>query len=332
MTDAGPALPPVEAAGLALPRLALGTVPLGNFRAAIDDEQARATVDAAWELGVRAFDTAPLYGSGLAERRLGDALAGRPRDDYVISTKVGNRLDPDAPVRADLLDGDEPIYRDIPALQPVADFGADAVLRSLEESLARLRLDRVDIVYLHDPAAASPGLGEALAVLERLRDEGVVRAIGVGGSDVDAVDAISRRARIDVFLEAGLITLLDHGASDRIGALARERGFRVVAAGVFASGILAAPDPAASTYFYRHAEADTVERVRRIRDVCSRHGVSPLAAAVQFPLRLDEVGTVLLGAAAPEEMRADAEALAAEIPDAFWDELDAEHNRREEAR
>ncbi len=303
-------------------RIALGTVPLGNFRVAIDDERATATVDAAWRAGIRYFDTAPLYGSGLAERRLGDALRGHPRDQFLLSTKVGNRLDAEAAVRADLMDAGEPIYRDIPPLQPVVDFRAGEVRRSLEGSLQRLGVDRVDMVLLHDPAADSPHLAEAIKVIDGMRNEGMIGAVGVGGSDVDALDAICDVISIDVFLEAGLISILEHRLQERISRTARERGIHVIAAGVFHSGILAAPDPAASTYFYRRASREVVERVLRVRRICADHGVDPLAAAVQYPLRVAGVGTVLLGAAAPDEIVADVEALDAVIPDDFWAEFD----------
>jgi D-threo-aldose 1-dehydrogenase len=304
--------------------LALGTVPLGNYRRAIADADADAVVERAWERGIRAFDTAPLYGSGLAETRLGRALAGRPRDEYVLSTKVGNVLSEDAPPRPDLLDHGVPIYRDVPALGPVVDFRRDAVLRSLEESMARLGTDRFDIVYLHDPLVDTPHvLDEAYPVLDELRSQGVVGAIGIGGSDIPAFLGIAHEARIDAMLVASRLTLLDRSGAGELLDLCRAQGIAIVAGAVFNSGILAAPDPATASFGYKRATPDVVARVEQLRALCARFGVPPIAAAIRFPLRFDGVGSVVVGAASTVELDADVDAAVAPIPDEFWNAVDA---------
>ena len=302
---------------------ALGTVPLGNFRRAIPDDDALAVVDRAWELGVRSFDTAPLYGSGLAESRLGRALTCRPRDQYVLSTKVGNVLSADAPPRADLLDHGVPIYRDIPALNPVVDFRRDAILSSLEQSMRRLGTDHFETVYLHDPLVDTEHvLDEAYPVLEGLRDEGVIGAIGVGGSDIGAFLHLMRHTQLDVLLVASRLTLLDDRGAGELLEECRERSIAVVAGAVFNSGILAATQPAAASFDYRSADAGVVARVDALRELCRASGVSPVAAAIRFPLRLDGVTSVVVGAASVAELDADVVALGETVPAEFWAAVD----------
>jgi D-threo-aldose 1-dehydrogenase len=212
-----------------LGRLGLGTAPLAGLYEAVDDDTAHATVDRAWELGVRFFDTAPYYGSGLGERRLGEALRARPRDEYVLSTKVGRLLRPG-----------ESGWHGAPQLEAYFDFSHDAVLRSLEQSLERLGLDRVDIALVHDPDNHyDDAIAGAFPALERLRDEGVVRAIGAGMNQTEMLCRFAREADPDCFLVAGRYTLLDRSAADELLPLCEQRGIAVIAGGVFNSGVLA---------------------------------------------------------------------------------------------
>ena len=254
-----------------LGRLALGTAPIGGLYESVEDETARAVVDQAWKLGLRYFDTAPRYGAGLAERRLGAGLRGRPREEFVVSTKVGRLL---RPGRSE--------WGGAPELVDYFDFSQAATLRSLEESLGRLGLDRVDIVFVHDP---DDHFDEALAgsfrALRRLRDEGVVRAIGVGANQPEVLCRFAREADPDCFLVAGRFTALDRTAEAELLPLCEEKGITVIAGGVFNSGVIVG----GTTFDYETAAPDVVARVARLREACDRHDVPLPAAAVQFPLR-----------------------------------------------
>jgi D-threo-aldose 1-dehydrogenase len=290
--------------------LGLGTAPLGGLYEAVSDEDAHAVVDRAWELGLRLFDTAPLYGSGLAERRLGLALRDRPRDAYVLSTKVGRLLRPGPP--------DETQFEGIPPLHPEFDFSRDGALRSLEESLERLGLDRVDIALIHDPddhfAEAIDG---AYHALEQLRAEGVVKAIGVGMNQSDLLVRFAREGDFDCFLLAGRYTLLDRSGAGELLPLCEERGIDVIAAGVFNSGILAGGD----TFDYRRAPAEIVARAQRLRDICARWDVPVEAAAIQFPLRHPAVACALVGCRSSAEVDEDVRLFELDLPDGLWQEL-----------
>jgi D-threo-aldose 1-dehydrogenase len=290
-----------------LGRLALGTAPIGGLFAAVDDETAHAVVERAWELGLRYFDTAPRYGAGLAERRLGAALSGKPRDGFVVSTKVGRVLRPG-----------ESAWHGAPALVDEFDFSHDAALRSLDESLGRLGLDRVDVALVHDP---DDHFDEALAgsfrALRRLRDEGAVRAIGVGANQPEVLCRFAREADPDCFLVAGRYTALDRSAAAELLPLCEERGIAVIAGGVFNSGVLAG----GGTFDYEDAPPDVVARVERLRETCGRHGVPLPAAALQFPLRHPAVGTVLVGCRTPAEVADDVRLSNIAVPEALWEEL-----------
>ncbi|MGM1063159.1 aldo/keto reductase [Saccharothrix sp. Mg75] len=296
-----------------LTRLGFGTGPLGNLYAEVTDEDAFAALEAAWDAGVRYFDTAPHYGLGLAERRLGEFLRGRPRSAFAVSTKVGRLLEPSSAGGDDLANGFA-----VPATsRRVWDFGADGVRRSLESSLERLGLDRVDVVYLHDPddhweRAVSSAVPELLS----WREQGVVDAVGVGMNQWELPARFVRAADLDVVLLAGRYTLLERPGEPLLD-LCAERGVSVVAAGVFNSGLLVG----GGTYEYRPAPPALVARARRIAEVCARHGVTPAQAAVRFPLRHPAVASVLVGVRTAEEARANAAALSAEVPDALWEEL-----------
>ena len=302
-----------------LSELSLGCSQLGNLHQAIDDATARATVDAAWDEGVRYFDTAPHYGLGLSERRLGAALANRPRADFVVSTKVGRLLEPLPAAR-----GQDPEGFAVAAThRRVWDFSRDGVRRSLEESLRRLGLDRVDLVYLHDP---DDHLEEVLAAgypaLEELRDEGVVAAIGAGMNQTRVLAELARSTDVDLVMLAGRYTLLEQRALDDLLPVCERRGIGVVAAGVFNSGVLARRDPAPdATYDYARPPAEVLDRARRIAEVCERHGTTLPEAALAFPLGHPAVVSVCVGARSPEQVRRNARLLGAAIPPALWDEL-----------
>jgi D-threo-aldose 1-dehydrogenase len=305
--------------GTRLTELSLGCAQLGNLHQAIDDDTAAATVDAAWDAGVRYFDTAPHYGLGLSERRLGAALASRPRADYVLSTKVGRLLEPLSAVCGQDTDG----FAVAATHRRVWDFSRDGVRRSIEESLQRLRLDRVDIAYLHDP---DDHLEQVLATgypaLEELREEGVLAAIGAGMNQAPMLAELARNADIDLVMLAGRYTLLEQRALDDLLPVCERRGIGVVVAGVFNSGLLARRNPPEdATYDYARAPADVLDRARRIADVCERHGTTLPEAAMAFPLAHPAVVSICVGARSPEQVQRNVRLLGAAIPHDLWDEL-----------
>jgi D-threo-aldose 1-dehydrogenase len=278
--------------------LGLGTAPIGNMFTGVTDDDAQATVDAAWDGGLRYFDTAPLYGHGTSERRLGKALRSRPRDEYVLATKVGRVLDPAGAERAPT------IFRDIGDLEPRFDYSRDAVLRSLEESMVRLGLDRVDVALVHDPDDhEDDALTHAFPALVQLRDEGVVRAIGAGMNQHEMLRRFVEQVDLDCVLLAGRYSLLDQGGADLLDACA-SRGVGVVVGGVFNTGVLVDPD-VHQTYDYESASPEVIGRARRLRDACRTHGVALGAAALQFAGRHPAVTTVLVGARSPAEIDLD---------------------------
>jgi D-threo-aldose 1-dehydrogenase len=300
-------------------RLALGCAPLGNLFEPVDDARASATVDRAWEAGIREFDTAPHYGAGLSERRLGAALAGRPRAEFDVSTKVGRLLVP-ASDGASGGDGGD-MFAHAPTLERVFDFSRDGVRRSLESSLERLGLDRVDILYVHDPDHhLDQAIDEALPELAELRSQGVIRQLGAGMNQAPALVRIVSEADVDRVLVAGRYSLLDQSAAEQLLPLCAERGVAVVVGGVLNSGILADPRPGAM-YDYEPAPPELVERARRIASVCARHGTRLVDAAIAFPLRHPAVRTVLVGARSPAEVSVAAAGVARELPEGLWQEL-----------
>lgn len=296
-----------------LPRIGMGTAPLGGLFEAVSDETAHATIELAWERGIRFFDTAPLYGLGLSEQRLGRFLAGRPRDDFVLATKVGRLLRADAPAQPR-----EAIWNDVPALNPVFDFSYDGVLRSVEESLQRLGLDRIDVLHIHDPDDHyEEAMTGAYPALDRLRSEGVIRAVGAGMNQAEMLVRFTREADFDCFLVAGRCTLLDQAALPELLPLCAERGIAVIAGGVFNSGLLAG----GTTFNYRPAPSELLEEAARLEAVCARHDVPLAAAALQFPLRNPAVTSILLGPRAPAELAQNLDLLDVPIPAGLWDEL-----------
>lgn len=298
--------------------LALGAANIGNLYRPMSDEDAWDVLDAAWESGIRSFDTAPHYGLGLSERRLGAFLATKPRADYVVSTKVGRLLRP-SPETADRLD--EANQFAVPAaLKRVWDFSAGGIRASLEESLERLGLDRVDVLYLHDPDEhdLAADLATGVPAVAALRDEGLVEAVGIGSKSTEALVAAVRTGALDLAMVAGRYTLLEQ-ARDVVTAC-RENGTGIVAAAVFNSGLLATARPG-RRYEYGVVPHEVLERARHLARVCERHGVTLPEAALQFPLREPAVRSVVVGAASAEQVRENARRLAVEIPEALWDEL-----------
>jgi D-threo-aldose 1-dehydrogenase len=314
---------PVGDRGVRLTELGLGGSMLGNLYQAISDEDGRAAVDAAWQAGVRYFDTAPHYGLGLSERRFGRALADRPRTEYVLSTKVGRLLvdDPDGADRRDDAGFDVPA-----SSRRVWDFSRDGVRCSVADSLERLGLDHLDVVYLHDPDEHwEAAIEEGFPALAELRAEGAVAAIGVGMNQSSMLARFVREADLDVVMVAGRYTLLEQGAADDLLPAALEHGVAVVAAAVFNSGLLARPRPEpGARHDYSPAPSPLLERARRIAEVCERHGTTLPAAALRFPLGHPAVASVVIGAKDAREMRANQEAFEATVPPGFWQELLAE--------
>lgn len=302
---------------VAVTRLGFGGAPIGNLFAPVEDTAARAAVNTAWERGVRFFDTAPLYGHGLSEVRVGAALRARPRAEFAIATKVGRLLVPDDRPPPDG-------YVATPPFRPEFDFSRDATLRSLEASLERLGLDRVDVLHVHDPDDhAEAALRGAFPALALLREQGAVRAIGCGMNQSALLARFVREVDLDCVLIAGRYTLLEQPALAELLPLCQERGVSVIAAGVFNSGLLADPSPGA-TYDYAPAPAHLVERAERLAAICARHGVALKAAALRFPLAHPAVACVLTGARSAREMHENALLFARPIPLALWDELRAE--------
>jgi D-threo-aldose 1-dehydrogenase len=302
--------------------LSFGGAAIAGMYTEVSEEDARAAVDAAWEGGIRTFDTAPHYGLGLSERRLGAALRDRPRDEYVISTKVGRLLEPAVPGPDGTSFGCDPEGFAVPASHVRRfDFSADGVRRSLEASLDRLGLDRVDLVLIHDPDHhGEQALREAYPALERLRAEGTVRAIGVGMNQTAMLTTFVTDTDVDAVLVAGRYTLLDRSAARDLLPAAQRRGVSVIAGGVFNSGLLAAP-VAGATYDYRPAPAELIERARRLAQTCERYGVPLRAAAARFPLTHPAVASVLIGVRSVAEV-ADALALRTlDIPAGLWESL-----------
>jgi D-threo-aldose 1-dehydrogenase len=307
----------------------LGGAPLGNLGWVVPDDDALGAISAAWDVGVRFFDTAPHYGLGLSERRFGLGLSGKPRDEFVISTKVGRLLEPSGD--ASRID-DEGFV--VPAtVRRVRDYSRDGVLRSLESSLQRLQLERIDIVFVHDPDDFyREALDGAFPALHDLRAQGVIRGFGAGMNQSEMLADFVRNTDLDVLLLAGRYTLYEQGALDDLLPLCVARGVSVVAGGVFNSGLLATDRPAQSaTYNYAPAPPDVIERVSRIATVCERHGVSLPAAAVQFVLAHPAIKTACLGARTAAEVRRNATLFSVKIPPALWSDLKAEGLLRQDA-
>ena len=300
----------------ALGPVGFGGAPIGNLYPAVDDAAAAAAVHAAWEAGIRYFDTAPHYGLGLSERRLGAALAHYPRDAFVVSPKVGRRLVPHPQPP------DRDAEFDVPGtLTRRWDLSADGVRRSIAESLERLGMDRVDIALVHDPDDhMEQALAEAVPALAALPEVG---AVGVGMNHVEPLRRFVEEAAVDAVMVAGRWTLADRSAAPLLEACTR-RGVAVLAAAPFNSGLLAAPWPADDAFFdYAPAPAPVLARARRMAAACERGGVSLPQAAMQFPLRHEAVASVVVGIRTAEQARVDVAWATDPVPGPVWTELDA---------
>jgi len=308
--------------GLSLTELGLGGAQIGNLFRAGTDEQADAVVRAAWDAGIRYFDTAPHYGLGLSERRLGEALRAYPRGEVVVSTKVGRLLEP-----SDAGDQQDPEGFHVAAThRRVWDFSREGVLRSIEASLERLGLDRIDLVLIHDPDDhASEALEAAAPTLSQLRSEGVIGGYGVGMNQAAMLARFVREADPDVVMVAGRYTLLDQTAGADLLPVARDRGVGVIAAGVFNSGLLARPQPRPDARFdYDIVPGELLERTTRLARVCEEFGVDLPTAALAFAGRHPAVTSVVVGLETPDQVRELVARWGRSVPDGLWSALSEE--------
>jgi D-threo-aldose 1-dehydrogenase len=312
--------------------LGFGTAPLGNLYRPLDETTARATLDAAWDVGCRFFDTAPLYGLGLAETRLNGFLRGRERDGYILSTKVGRLLRVSKPEERTGIGK----FFGTPARREVYDYSYDGVMRSVEDSFERLGIDRIDILFCHDVDVFTHGSKEAsdrriaefmeggYRALHSLREQGVIAAFGAGINEWQVAETMARAGDFDLFLLAGRYTLLEQEALESFLPLCIERGIGIALGGPYNSGILATGPKPGAFYNYDPAPPDILERVARIERVCQSHGVRLIEAALRFPLGHPAVMSVIPGAQSPDEVRRNAEVLGARIPTGLWSDLKTE--------
>lgn len=302
--------------GLKVSAFGVGTAPLGGLFASVEDIEASSVISAALEAGITYFDTAPFYGNGSSERRIGSTLSTVPRSAFRISSKVGRILVPG-------LSNEPNEYRDLDPFTPVYDYSAGAVRSSLESSLERLGIDSIDILFIHDPEGhMDQALTEAYPELDRMRSEGLVSSIGVGTNWAETGTRFVRETDIDVALVAGRYTLIDQIALDEFLPEALRRNVSVVGAGVFNSGVLVNPVEGA-TYNYAPASPEILDKARRINDVVTEFGCSVASVGLQFPLRHPAYKSVLSGVRSVEELDNNIEAFDAEIPEGVWDALEA---------
>ncbi|WP_410657383.1 aldo/keto reductase [Amycolatopsis sp. lyj-112] len=302
-------------------RLGFGGGPLGGLFAPLDDETAAGALAAAWDGGIRYYDTSPHYGIGHSERRIGEFLRHRPRDSFTLSTKVGRLLVPQG--AGGKLDPDG---FHVPAThRRVRDFTRDGIRRSVEDSLERMGLDRIDVLYLHDAEEFfDDAVRDGYPALAELRSEGTVGAIGAGMYDTAMLTTLVKEADIDVVMQSGRHTLLDHSALDTFLPACEERGVSVIAASIFNSGLLAVPRPGEGAHFdYETATPDVLRRANEMADVCEAHGVTLPQVAMAFPLRHPAVAGIAVGMRSAEEARRNVESFAVEVPARVWADLRA---------
>ncbi|MCP4070488.1 MAG: aldo/keto reductase [Hyphomicrobiales bacterium] len=325
--------------GLSFTELGFGTAPLGNLYRAISDEEADRILALAWDNGVRYYDTAPLYGFGLAETRLNRFLRNKPRDEYVLSTKVGRLLKASSPESRDGIGK----WFDVPARKEIYDYGYDGVLRSVEFSLERLGVDRIDILYAHDIDLANQGSQQVLdgkydelmsggyRALSELRDQGVITAFGAGVNEWQPCQVLAERGDFDLFLLAGRYTLLEQEALESFLPLCETRNIGIIIGGPYNSGILATGPKPGAYFDYEIAPQHILDKVSKIQDICQAHGVKMPDAAFQFPLGHPCVLSVIPGGQGVDEMAANIAAANVDIPSALWQELKANGLMRTDA-
>lgn len=325
--------------GLTFTEIGMGTAPLGNLYRAISDDEAHAILQIAWDNGVRYYDTAPLYGLGLSETRLNRFLRDKPRDDYVLSSKVGRLLLPATP---DTRDGIGKWF-DVPNRTERYDFTYDGVMRSLEFSLERLGVDRIDMLFAHDIDLANQGSQDVLdarlaefmeggfRALHALRDQGVIAAFGAGVNEWQPCQWLAERGDFDIFLLAGRYTLLEQTALQTFLPLCQDRGIGLVIGGAYNSGILATGPVDGSFYDYEPAPQQIRERVAAIQGICEDHGIRLIDAAFRFPLLHPAVLSVIPGGQGQDEMRSNLQAADADIPASLWSDLKSAGLLRAEA-
>jgi D-threo-aldose 1-dehydrogenase len=320
---------PIGAASISISELGFGGVPLGNMNRVLTDQESHETVEAAWASGLRYYDTAPYYGHGLSESRIGAVLSQKPRDEFTISTKVGRLLEPCAP-------GEENsgIYLNTPHLKVRFDYGYDGVMRSYEESLTRLSLDRVDILYVHDIGNLTHGDAAAghyrdlmeggWRALDELRSSGAVKAIGLGVNENAICEQVLADADPNIFLLAGRYTLLDRSGAERLLPECVKRGVGIVLGGPYNSGILATGPIPNAQYDYEAAKPAILEKAAKLQSICAAHGVSLAEAALRFPLRHPAILSVIPGSQTVEQVALNIATYEKAVPDAIWDALAGE--------
>jgi D-threo-aldose 1-dehydrogenase len=319
----------IGAGSLSISKLGFGGAPLGNMHRVLTDEEAQATVQAAWDAGLRYFDTAPFYGYGLSESRIGAVVRQQPRDSYVLSTKVGRLLEPCAP-------GEENsgIYLNTPQVTVRYDYGYDGVMRSYESSLERLGLDRIDILYVHDIGNLTHGDAAAghyrdlmdggWRALDELRSAGAVTAIGLGVNENAICEAVLADADPNIFLLAGRYTLLDQSAEERLLPECVKRGVGIVLGGPYNSGILATGPIPNAQYDYEAASPAILEKAAKLQSTCAAHGVSLAEAALHFPLRHPAILSVIPGSQTVEQVALNIATYEKAVPEALWEGLAGE--------
>lgn len=321
-----------QGARLSFTELGFGTAPLGNLYRPISETESRKTLSTAWRMGCRYFDTAPLYGLGLAETRLNGFLRDKPRDEFLLSSKVGRLLTLALPDKRTGIGK----FFDVPSRREIFDYSYDGVMRSVAFSLERLGVDAIDILYCHDVDVFTHGskeasdrriaefMGDGYKALVKLRDQGLVKAIGAGINEWQVAETLARAGDFDLFLLAGRYTLLEQEALRSFLPYCTEHGIGIVLGGPFNSGILASGPRPGAWYNYDPAPPDILERVRRIQEVCRSHGVKLPEAALRFPLAHPAVVSVIPGARSALEAQRNADMMSARIPAALWGDLKAQ--------
>ncbi len=305
--------------GLQVTRLGLGCAALGGLYGDIPDEQAHAVVHRALDLGLNLFDTAPLYGSGKSEIRLGEALKGIDRDRFVLCTKVGRVLEP---VTDQDEDRGQEIFDQPSPFKPVFDYSYDGVMRSFEESLQRLQTDRIDVLHIHDPDDHyEEAVAGAYPAIAKLREQGAIAGVSAGMNQWEMLADFARVGEFDCFLLAGRYSLLEQGALDELFPLCQEKNIGILAGGTYNSGILAKGAAQGAKYNYGDAPPKIIERAKRLEEVSNRHHVDIKAAASQFALAHPVVTAIIPGTRQPDRVTENFDLLKVSIPADYWAEL-----------